>query len=440
MNNMEKRESTSGFVNGGDQAVSSDFTQLTPIENKGHNQLVRAQRNGRWYLLKGLKPEFNNTLYQRLLRKDFDLLSSVQHPGIVQAVDWRNVPGVGDCIVMEWVDGDTLQQWLQQPHSQQERLGIVNQLLDVLEYVHKQNIVHRDLKPSNIMVTRSGGFVKLIDFGLSDTDDYAVFKQPAGTTHYMSQEQQTTRLTDVRNDIYSLGAVMDGMQLGLRYQGVVKRCMASTADQRYANVQQVRQALARCRRTPAIIAACLLAVVAIAVGWGMWHTSRTQLRDTQAQLSTDTLLHQVQQAQQASDQAVLASLNTQARSDTLQQQVQSIQQTHQQAADREQVVNGIIAQGKQVIDRVDVESFLLYCDTVSPQWLDGKEYGQRYQHATHQCTQVVPDFMAKLPANVTPEERQRIELELSQYVVDTKLAQISHEKVSAKIRSKVGKN
>ena len=61
--------------------------------------------------------------------------------------------------------------------------------MDALEYIHGKQTAHRDLKPSNIMITRNGQHVKLIDFGLSDTDDYAVYKQPAGTEGYISPEQ-----------------------------------------------------------------------------------------------------------------------------------------------------------------------------------------------------------------------------------------------------------
>ena len=56
-------------------------------------------------------------------------------------------------------------------------------------YIHAKQIVHRDLKPSNIMITHNGNHVKLIDFGLSDNDDFALLKQPAGTPGYISPEQ-----------------------------------------------------------------------------------------------------------------------------------------------------------------------------------------------------------------------------------------------------------
>ena len=72
-------------------------------------------------------------------------------------------------------------------------------------------MLYRDLKPENILVTRNGENIKLIDFGLADTDGHAVLKQPAGTPRYMSPEQKVKAEADARNDIYSLGIIMEQM-------------------------------------------------------------------------------------------------------------------------------------------------------------------------------------------------------------------------------------
>ena len=203
-----------------------------------------------------------------MLRKEFDILISLQHPNIVSALSCEEIPGMGYCIVMEWIDGRTLGDFIKEQEESNEYgesiRSIVMQLLDALEYIHAKQIVHRDLKPANIMVTYNGNRVKLIDFGLSDADSYAILKQPAGTRRYISPEQATSRQTDIRNDIYSLGCILEDMRLGKRYAAVIARCKAPMAG-RFANVAELRQAFIaagrKSHRNVIVLSVC--AVVAV---------------------------------------------------------------------------------------------------------------------------------------------------------------------------------
>lgn len=113
----------------------------------------------------------------------------LDHPNIVRVSSKEVNEEFGPCIVMEYIDGVTLDQFLDTKPSRQARRKVVDQLVDALAYIHGKQIVHRDLKPSNILITRNGNNVKIIDFGLSDADDYAILKQTAGTLKYMAPEQ-----------------------------------------------------------------------------------------------------------------------------------------------------------------------------------------------------------------------------------------------------------
>lgn len=241
-------EQASGFFFPPSDTASNQFCELTEVSVSGFNILVRAKRDGRWWILKSLNPVVrNNEVYQALLHKEYDIMSHIQHPGVVEVTGIEHVEGYGECLVMEWIDGVTLEEWLRQPHSRSERVHVAGQLLRVLEFVHDKQVVHRDLKPSNIMITRNGGVLKLIDFGLSDADSYTVLKNPAGTEGYVSPEQQEGGLTDVRNDIYSVGIILDKMHLNLSYRIAIKRCLRPM-EERYPNVGVMRQRIHQLHR------------------------------------------------------------------------------------------------------------------------------------------------------------------------------------------------
>mgnify|MGYP003440308052 FL=1 len=224
--------SYSDFVADDQVIVSHDYTNFEQMAEGAYCDLWRACKEGQWYVVKALKPQFRKAAqYESLLRKEYDILSMFDSAYVVKVYGFPNLPDYGNCIVMEWVDGVTLKQWLHGDRGDghvpncHERKRIALQLVDALTYVHSLQVVHRDLKPSNIMITRNGGQVKLIDFGLADTDSYTILKQPAGTKGYVSPEQMQNSHTDERNDIYSLGVILHEMRLGWQWQGVVAKAL-----------------------------------------------------------------------------------------------------------------------------------------------------------------------------------------------------------------------
>lgn len=228
--------------------VADRFTEISELSSCGFNVLLRVKRSGQWWMLKALKSDVSqNPTFLHLQQKEYDILCRLQHPGIVKVEALEEVDGYGRCIVMEWIEGETLAEWLTQPHTRSERKQVARQLLEAVEFVHDQQVVHRDLKPSNIMITQNGATVKLIDFGLSDADSYAILKSPAGTDGYVAPEQMRNSEPDVRNDIYSLGIILQEMKLGVSYRCAAKRCLRPLA-QRYPNVHALRMAIQSLRR------------------------------------------------------------------------------------------------------------------------------------------------------------------------------------------------
>ena len=152
--------STSGIIAG--QFIGGEELRPTyeSVPSRGFNQLVKVKRQGRWFMLKGLKPEFQRqTVYLELLKKEYELMVQLDHPNIVKAYAKEENDRIGPCIVMEYIDGVTLDQFLESEPSKEARRKVVDQLVDALSYIHSKQVLHRDLKPSNILVHILTSFV-----------------------------------------------------------------------------------------------------------------------------------------------------------------------------------------------------------------------------------------------------------------------------------------
>jgi hypothetical protein len=256
----------SGFFTPGgiDDFVSSQEMELFHSSRDGFNDLYRASRNGRLFVYKALKPEYvGNMMYEDLLRKDFNIGFSLQHGHICQYYAYSYIPEIGNVIVMEWVDGVTLEQMLPQLRRDKKlAMKVVRELCDALDYMAQKQVYHRDLKPENIIVTHNGNNVKIIDFGLSDSDSYASFKAPAGTRMYASPELLAGEQIDGRSDLWSLGVILG--EMGFKGKAV-KKCLKRDRDERYSTAAELYADLSKSLLSKAlyIVAAICLVVLII---------------------------------------------------------------------------------------------------------------------------------------------------------------------------------
>jgi serine/threonine protein kinase len=147
--------------------------------------------------------------------REATILANLIHPNLVRVTDYFFLPGQGQYLVMDYVEGEDLQGMLERTGTQlndAQALDWTGQVCDALNYLHSQNppIIHRDIKPANIKITPEGKAI-LVDFGIAkiyDPNLKTTLGARAVTSGYSSPEQYGQGKTDPRSDIYSLGATL----------------------------------------------------------------------------------------------------------------------------------------------------------------------------------------------------------------------------------------
>lgn len=250
--------------------LSSRFRDFKLISesDSGFSRIYKAQRMGKWHILKCLKPEYaSQKEYQALLQKEFEIGYQLNHPNIAHIIGIEEVENLGTCIIEEYIEGQTLKEIIQENTlNKGQYQNILLQICEALSYIHHRQIIHRDLKPENIMLTDNGQHVKLIDFGLSDTDDYAILKVPAGTRRYAAPEMVANQPIDQRADIFSLGVIMQELPCSsYKIKRIAKRCIRQNKEQRYQSAEEIITALKKKSTLPFALLVLLLVIISFLI-------------------------------------------------------------------------------------------------------------------------------------------------------------------------------
>ena len=210
--------------------------------------------------------EFKDTVDEKQTRREIEIMRRLDHPALPRIVDVIE-DEESLCIVMDYIEGETLLQILK-TRGTAEQETVVSWMLDVCDaitHLHSFDppIIYRDMKPSNVMLTRDQR-IKIVDFGIAkDYREGLEDTQPLGTKGYASPEHWSKR-TDVRSDVYSIGATMyhlltgkDPSQppyhmvpirqinkdLSSGLEKILIKATASDPDERYQSVADLANAL-----------------------------------------------------------------------------------------------------------------------------------------------------------------------------------------------------
>ena len=230
------------------QKDNDNFHDYKLLKTTAYSKLWRVSRDGKYFLIKTTK---NNSEYQqKMLRREYEISIGCDNPNIVHVFTYeRNLPE-GDGIVMEYIEGRTLDEFLLEKPSLKTKQRIFGELLSAVNYLHKRGIIHNDLKPENILITRADNTLKIIDFGLADNDAFYVLKTLGCTQRYASPEllSQDVRARlatskqkiDARSDIYSIGIIMHDIFDG-RYKRIINKCIKENVGSRYSDISSLQR-------------------------------------------------------------------------------------------------------------------------------------------------------------------------------------------------------
>lgn len=173
------------------------------IVNKAYDEL-----NKEWVAIKRLNLNFSQGTEDHNVRvaltREFQATASLQHPHIVQVLDYGFDDANQPFLVMELLDAP--QNLLQACNGKSfiEKLKMIVSVLRALHYLHRHNMLHRDVKPDNVLVSNTG--VKLVDFGLATAKSQVA--ELAGTIAYMAPELLQGNTPSEASDLYAVGLII----------------------------------------------------------------------------------------------------------------------------------------------------------------------------------------------------------------------------------------
>ena len=237
--------------------TTQGFHDFKLLKTTANATLYLALKAGKRFLIKTTKD--NTEQQSKMLSREYQLSIGCDHPHLVHIYTVEEGLPFGTGLVMEYIEGRTLKEYLAEKPSKKERERIFSELLSAVGYLHKRGIIHNDLKPENILITHADNTLKLIDFGLADSDAEYAMRTLGCTPRYASPELQARAgAIDARSDIFSVGVLMQEI---FGSSSISACCTKANPERRYANIEALQRAWHNRKRPQRV----LLGVVAVAI-------------------------------------------------------------------------------------------------------------------------------------------------------------------------------
>lgn len=246
--------SGSGFYEESDASnINASFTDVSdvpcPLDDYSSK---RARRYGQWWTLTGVAPDCNHPDdAQRRLRQRYSQVVTLNHPNITRAVAMVRTPLFADeCVIAEYIDGVTLDEFMQSQPDEASCHRLLEQIIDALQYSHHKGVTHGNLSPATVIVTHQDNIAKLVAYSCEG---------------------------DPKDDIAALGDIID--TLGLHsHKSVANACR----NGKITSIEGVKKAITgEDSKKWMPIAAFVLIIALLAAGFYWMGHNVTMQRDSQ---------------------------------------------------------------------------------------------------------------------------------------------------------------
>ncbi len=241
-----------------DCTFSKEHIELLGIISEGRMFRIHKARRGTKYII--LKSAVHkDAMTTEFLRREYELGSTLSHSCIVTTLGFQEDTPAGPALILEYVEGQSLDEFLSAGPSDSAKDRIIDDILDGVDYLHHRGVLHNDIKPSNIVINPHGA-ARIIDFGLSISDDSVYKGCMGGSQGYSAPEIMAGKgPAGAASDIYSIGLLL-GLVSGRKYRRVVDRCCRQSPSERYKSIPSLKRAIALRRCLPVAAAAVIFAV------------------------------------------------------------------------------------------------------------------------------------------------------------------------------------
>lgn len=241
-----------------DCTFSKEHIELLGTISEGRMFRIHKARRGTKYII--LKSAVHkDAMTTEFLRREYELGSTLSHSCIVTTLGFEEDTPAGPALILEYVEGQSLDEFLSAGPSDSAKDRIIDDILDGVDYLHHRGVLHNDIKPSNIVINPHGA-ARIIDFGLSISDDSVYKGCMGGSQGYSAPEIMAGKgPAGAASDLYSIGLLIRQMS-GRKYRRVVDRCCRQSPSERYKSIPSLKRAIALRRYLPVAAAAVIFAV------------------------------------------------------------------------------------------------------------------------------------------------------------------------------------